>query len=151
MRPDASSSIAAKAKLGRAAPAQLVGGAAEQRLARAVHEPQAQQRVEAKHGDVDVGDHFLQQRPGLECLEPLIVERARERVHLHHHFAHRVFGIDVSAAHRVVAFAQGLEHVCERPQRLRDALTQGEQPAYGEQADEGGKRPAQPGRSVPAP
>ena len=97
----------------------------EQRLAGSVDDAQAQRRIEREHGDIDVGDDLLQQRAGLERFEPLVVQRAAQRVDLDHDLAERVFGIDVAAAHRVVAFAQRFEHVRERLQRPHDVPPHG--------------------------
>ena len=102
-----------------------------------------QRRVEREHRDVDVGDDLLQQRAGLERLEPLVVERAAQRVDLDHDLAERVLGIDVAAAHRVVALAQRFEHVRERLQRPHDVAAQGDEADQDAQAEKAENRPAQ--------
>ena len=131
-------------ELRRAAALQGFDRAAEQRLAGAVDHTQAQRRVEREHGDIDVGDDLLQQHAGLERFEPLVVQRAAQRVHLDHDFAERVLRIDVAAAHRVVAFAQRFEHVRERLQRAHDVAPHGDEADQHEQAEESQDRPAQP-------
>ncbi len=103
-----------------------------------------ERRVEREHGDVDVGDDLLQQRAGLERLEPLVVQRAAQRVDLDHDLAERVLGIDVAAAHRVVAFAQRFEHVRERLQRPHDVPPHGHEADQHDERQKAENRPAQP-------
>ncbi len=123
-----------EAELGRAAALQRLARSAQQVLAGLVDDAQPQRHVERENRDVDVGDDLLQQRAGLERLEPLVVKRAAQRVDLDHDFAERVVGVDIAAAHRVVAFAQRFQHVCERLQRPNDMA------AHGHETDQNAQR-----------
>ena len=57
--------------------------------------------------------------------------------------AERVFGVDVAAAHRVVAFAQGLEHVRERLQRPHDVAPQRDEADEEAEREKPENRPTQ--------
>src|SRR5689334_8174814 len=92
---------AREAQLGRTAALQILAARTQQVLAGLIDDAKPKRHVEREHRDVDVGDDLLEQRAGLERLEPLIVERTAQRVDLDHDLAERVLGVDVTAAHGV--------------------------------------------------
>ena len=115
-------------RVGRVAE-QLLGGAAEQALARAVHELQASLRIEREDGDVDLLHHRAQQRRRLHGAQPLLVQRLGQGVDLGHHVAERIAGHGAAAANREVVLAQRRHQVGQRLQRRHDVLAQRRQRA----------------------
>ena len=91
----------------------------------AVGEPDALLVVEGQDGDVDLGQHLVEQRRGFQRLEPLGAQRGAQAVGLRHHVAERIAAARVPAADAEVPGAQRLQHVRDGAQRLHGRAVQG--------------------------
>ena len=123
------SSSVVESDLGRRQPDQRVRVTPQQFARRAVHEADPLVAVEGEHRDVDLGQHLVEERGGLDRLEPLRAQRRAEPVRLEHDVAERVALAAVPAADRVVAAAQRLQQVRDRAQRLDGRLVHGDREA----------------------
>ncbi len=103
---------------------QSFGGLREQSFSGAVHQPDAPVVVEREHGDVDLGHHRAQERRRFKRTEALGAERLAEQIRFEKCQPERIVAVSAARANRVVALAQGREHVGQRLQWTHDALAQ---------------------------
>jgi hypothetical protein len=99
---------------------------AQQRLARAVHEPQRALLVERENGGVDLGQDRAQQHGGLERAEASLAQDFAQCVGLGEDQAERVIAAGATRVDRVVLLPQRGEYVRERLQRADHGASQRE-------------------------